>query len=339
LNSEKQQGGESLASDITSALISSDDASVKKNVWLTPVARATPQELSDRLIKKAKEAIDLLAVINANIADISPTAERSHTSGPHELLKLGDGGISLPLPLHKEWSRHKFESQYGAICKNDLDFLTKMVHIYYMTGRVRSPPIGVLALETHISHYLYAKSTTTVEHRNLYLAAMAGIIALRSTKNQDEVKKLVMTDVAVQERLVLDAVRVPLHSQILDRSEKQKLNDSRLGAFSSSLHHHILDRSEKQKLNDSRLGAFSSSLKQENQKLNFHLRFSQLTGFKEVNGHCRGPRFYKENPQLGSWVHAQRTQYRLFMEGKPSRMTQDRIKKLDDIGFHWSHLL
>ena len=314
MNSEKQQGGESLASDITSALISSDDASVKKNVWLTPVARATPQELSDRLIKKAKEAIDLLAVINANIADISPTAERSHTSGPHELLKLGDGGISLPLPLHKEWSRHKFESQYGAICKNDLDFLTKMVHIYYMTGRVRSPPIGVLALETHISHYLYAKSTTTVEHRNLYLAAMAGIIALRSTKNQDEVKKLVMTDVAVQERLVLDAVRVPLHSQILDRSEKQKLNDSRLGAF-------------------------SSSLKQENQKLNFHLRFSQLTGFKEVNGHCRGPRFYKENPQLGSWVHAQRTQYRLFMEGKPSRMTQDRIKKLDDIGFHWSHLL
>jgi len=141
---------------------------------------------------------------------------------------------------------------------------------------------------------------------------MASIIALRSTKNQDEVKKLVMTDVAVQERL-LDAVRVPLHRQILDWSEKQKLNDSRFH----------LHRSEKQKLNDSR----------------FHLRFSQLTVFKEVNGHCRVPTNYKENPQLCNWVQSQRTQNRLFMEGKPSNMTQDRINKLDDISaFHGTFL-
>jgi len=60
-------------------------------------------------------------------------------------LKVGDGGIWLPLALHKEWSRHKFESPYGAICKNDLDFLMEMVIIYYKTGRVRSPPIGALA--------------------------------------------------------------------------------------------------------------------------------------------------------------------------------------------------
>jgi len=38
LNSEKQQGCESLAGDIASALISSDDDASVENEWLTPVA-------------------------------------------------------------------------------------------------------------------------------------------------------------------------------------------------------------------------------------------------------------------------------------------------------------
>jgi len=63
LNSEKQQGSESLAGDIASALISSDDSSIE-NEWLTPV------------VTRATETRDLLAVINANIADFSRATEK-----------------------------------------------------------------------------------------------------------------------------------------------------------------------------------------------------------------------------------------------------------------------
>ena len=62
---------------------------------------------------------------------------------------------------------------------------------------------------------------------------MAGIIALRSSKNLDGIKKLVMNDSAVQERL-LDAVKVPLQRRIQERSDKQKLNASCLGALPPS---------------------------------------------------------------------------------------------------------
>ena len=38
---------------------------------------------------------------------------------------------------------------------------------------------------------------------------------------------------------------------------------------------------------------------------------------------------------LGSWVAAQRREYKLLMEGKPSRLTKERIRRLEGIGFEW----
>ena len=104
--------------DTSSALISSNDASIE-NDWLTPVAT------------RATEKRDLLAVINDNIADFSPAAERKRTLGTHELLKVGDGdgdgdgGIRLPLALHKEWSRNKFESPMVQFANMISTFLRK----------------------------------------------------------------------------------------------------------------------------------------------------------------------------------------------------------------------
>ena len=68
----------------------------------------------------------------------------------------------------------------------------------------------------------------------------------------------------------------------------------------------------------------------------YNLRFSQLTEFKQVNGNCRVPYKYKENQQLADWVRTQRSHYQRFIDGKPSPITKDRIKKLDDIGFTWT---
>ena len=38
---------------------------------------------------------------------------------------------------------------------------------------------------------------------------------------------------------------------------------------------------------------------------------------------------------LGSWVAVQRREYKLLMEGKPSRLTKERIRRLEGIGFEW----
>jgi hypothetical protein len=65
------------------------------------------------------------------------------------------------------------------------------------------------------------------------------------------------------------------------------------------------------------------------------LRFQQLSEFKERIGHCLVPYTYSANPDLGRWVSIQRSKYRLQQKGKPSPMTEERIRELDSIGFHW----
>ena len=61
-------------------------------------------------------------------------------------------------------------------------------------------------------------------------------------------------------------------------------------------------------------------------------RLFELKDFKEENGHCLVPQRYQ---QLGKWVHNQRQQYSLFKKGEDSAMTQERIAKLNEIGFVW----
>ena len=38
---------------------------------------------------------------------------------------------------------------------------------------------------------------------------------------------------------------------------------------------------------------------------------------------------------LGSWVAVQRKEYKLPIEGKPSRMTHGKITRLESISFEW----
>ena len=66
-------------------------------------------------------------------------------------------------------------------------------------------------------------------------------------------------------------------------------------------------------------------------------RFQQLKDYKERFGDCLVPRQYAANPKLGRWVSTQRCNYKLHQEGKPSSMTEERIRALEDprIGFKW----
>ena len=63
-----------------------------------------------------------------------------------------------------------------------------------------------------------------------------------------------------------------------------------------------------------------------------------LVEYEAEHGNCLVPQHYPDNKALGKWVDKQRTQYRLRREGKHSFLTEERIKKLEDLGFEWSPL-
>lgn len=70
--------------------------------------------------------------------------------------------------------------------------------------------------------------------------------------------------------------------------------------------------------------------------VDWYSRLDELKLYKQQHGDCLVPNKYYPNPQLGTWVMHQRAQYRKLREGKPSPMTEERVKALEAIGFFWS---
>jgi hypothetical protein len=67
--------------------------------------------------------------------------------------------------------------------------------------------------------------------------------------------------------------------------------------------------------------------------------FEQLKAFQKEHGHCRIPgRNSKDSAtkQLATWVMTQRKEYKFLQQGKKSRMKEERIQKLNEIGMEWS---
>jgi hypothetical protein len=61
----------------------------------------------------------------------------------------------------------------------------------------------------------------------------------------------------------------------------------------------------------------------------------ELAAFKKMHGHCHVPLAHKKFPNLGLWVKEQRRHYTLLKQGRPSHMTPERAKELDEAGFCW----
>lgn len=64
-------------------------------------------------------------------------------------------------------------------------------------------------------------------------------------------------------------------------------------------------------------------------------RYNELAEFKRVHGHCLVPVGYEHNPQLANWVSTQRQEWKQFTTMKQSRLTTERIAKLNNIHFVW----
>ena len=63
--------------------------------------------------------------------------------------------------------------------------------------------------------------------------------------------------------------------------------------------------------------------------------FGLLLQYRAETGSTRVPHHYKADFRLGSWVSVQRKEHKLLMEGKPSKLTQERIDRLESVGFEW----
>jgi hypothetical protein len=61
------------------------------------------------------------------------------------------------------------------------------------------------------------------------------------------------------------------------------------------------------------------------------VRSQQLREFKVQFGHCLVPSRYPANLKLGRWVSTQRSTYRRHQAGKPSGITEERIRELDSV--------
>jgi len=69
----------------------------------------------------------------------------------------------------------------------------------------------------------------------------------------------------------------------------------------------------------------------------FEKRFRELTSFKEEFGLCNVPVEYSDNPSLKQWCSHMRTAYMKIQKGMKanSNLSQDRIERLEKIGFQW----
>lgn len=64
--------------------------------------------------------------------------------------------------------------------------------------------------------------------------------------------------------------------------------------------------------------------------------FKKLQEFAKENEHCKVPKGYTKDPELANWVRNQRLEYANLQRGKKTRMTADRVERLNTAGFKWS---
>ena len=67
------------------------------------------------------------------------------------------------------------------------------------------------------------------------------------------------------------------------------------------------------------------------EKVSWEKRFEQLKRYKDETGHCRPPH---NHPDIGSWVKYQRSQLQCYLEGKTTKIDQEKADKLLSIGFN-----
>ena len=69
--------------------------------------------------------------------------------------------------------------------------------------------------------------------------------------------------------------------------------------------------------------------------LNWQERYDELKEYYKAYGNCMVPARWVGNRPLARWVETQRRQHSLMKQNKPSQLTPERIKLLDELEFEW----
>lgn len=65
-------------------------------------------------------------------------------------------------------------------------------------------------------------------------------------------------------------------------------------------------------------------------------RYEQLVEYaKEHNGDVNVPQYYPQDKSFGRWVMKQRSEYSLRLRGLKSQLTDERVARLEALGFSW----
>lgn len=70
-------------------------------------------------------------------------------------------------------------------------------------------------------------------------------------------------------------------------------------------------------------------------KVPWEVRYKELVEYKKTYGDCRVPIGFDENVSLANWVSTQRQEWRQIKSGRTSRLTAERLRLLNAIGFTW----
>jgi hypothetical protein len=80
----------------------------------------------------------------------------------------------------------------------------------------------------------------------------------------------------------------------------------------------------------------TKNAKKESKRVSWDGRYRQLLQFKEDHGHCDVPTTIEKYKRLSSWVQHQRAERRKKLNGKKSRLSEEKEALLNDAGFIWS---
>lgn len=67
-------------------------------------------------------------------------------------------------------------------------------------------------------------------------------------------------------------------------------------------------------------------------------KYYELIEFEKEHGHCNVPYTNYLHRNLADWVRKQRIQYLEVLDGKPSQLTLEQQKYLEEIGFGWDKI-
>lgn len=74
-------------------------------------------------------------------------------------------------------------------------------------------------------------------------------------------------------------------------------------------------------------------------KTNWERKYRELCQYYRQHGHSDVPTKCPGNPTLGRWASKQRTEYKKFLDGGPTPMTEEQVEKLNLLDFQWNATL